>query len=175
MKSASTCLALFAGVIHVRGQWHREQGEFTETKTEAGEREVPIHPILQAILANHIEAGTPEDAYVFASKAEGGRPLSYWNVRDRAWAKIREAAGLPEGTTLHDLRHGCASLLNAQGLSAVDIAEHLGHSDASFTQRTYIHTFGDDREAKIRAAFDVLEDVEHAPPVRIRPEGREAA
>lgn len=39
----------------------------------------------------------------------------------------------------HDLRHSCASLLNAQGFTLKDIQEWLGHSDIQTTANTYAH------------------------------------
>lgn len=39
----------------------------------------------------------------------------------------------------HDLRHSCASLLNAQGFTLKDIQEWLGHADIQTTANTYSH------------------------------------
>ena len=39
----------------------------------------------------------------------------------------------------HDLRHSCASLLNAQGYTLKDIQEWLGHADIQTTANTYAH------------------------------------
>lgn len=39
----------------------------------------------------------------------------------------------------HDLRHSCASLLNAQGFTLKDIQEWLGHSDIQTTANVYAH------------------------------------
>jgi integrase len=39
----------------------------------------------------------------------------------------------------HDLRHSCASLLLAAGISLKQIQEWLGHSDFAITANTYAH------------------------------------
>jgi integrase len=39
----------------------------------------------------------------------------------------------------HDLRHSCASLLLADGVSLKQIQEWLGHSDFAITANTYAH------------------------------------
>ena len=39
----------------------------------------------------------------------------------------------------HDLRHSCASLLYANGVSLKEIQEWLGHSDINTTSNIYIH------------------------------------
>jgi integrase len=36
-------------------------------------------------------------------------------------------------------RHTCASLLSEQGRNVKQMQEWLGHADASFTLRTYVH------------------------------------
>jgi integrase len=56
---------------------------------------------------------------------------------------------------LHDLRHGCASLLLAQGVPARVVMEVLGHSQISMTLDTYSHVapafLGDAAKALIEA------------------------
>jgi integrase len=50
-------------------------------------------------------------------------------------------AELPPSIRLYDLRHTAASLLYAQGVTPLQIAQILGHSDPNFTVRTYTHTW----------------------------------
>ena len=40
---------------------------------------------------------------------------------------------------LHDLRHGFATLLLAKGANIKTISDALGHSQVSFTLKTYAH------------------------------------
>ena len=49
----------------------------------------------------------------------------------------------------HDLRHSCASLLLANGISLKQIQEWLGHSDFSITANTYAHL---DFQSKLASA-----------------------
>ena len=49
----------------------------------------------------------------------------------------------------HDLRHSCASLLLANGITLIEIRDWLGHSDIAITAKTYAHL---DFQAKINAA-----------------------
>jgi integrase len=74
-------------------------------------------------------------------------------------------AGLPAGTTSHDLHHHYASVLLHAGESVVAVADRLSHEDASLVQSTYGHLMPDSEERTRRAidaawsAPDVLHEV----------------
>ena len=53
----------------------------------------------------------------------------------------------------HDLRHSCASLLYANGVSLKDIQEWLGHSDIGTTSNIYTHL---DYSSKVSSANAIL-------------------
>ncbi len=53
----------------------------------------------------------------------------------------------------HDLRHSCASLLYANGVSLKDIQEWLGHSDIATTSNIYTHL---DYNSKIASAEAIM-------------------
>lgn len=76
------------------------------------------------------------------------KPASSGNLRgsnfDRQrWYPIREAAGLPESVTFHDLRHTQASLMLHAGADMKIIQQRLGHADFSTTANTYAHLLQD--------------------------------
>jgi integrase len=56
----------------------------------------------------------------------------------RRFQALLASAGLPR-QRFHDLRHACASLLLAQGVSPRVVMETLGHSQISLTLNTYSH------------------------------------
>jgi site-specific recombinase XerD len=56
-----------------------------------------------------------------------------------AWARVAKAAGLPEGTRIHDLRHSFASELANLGTPLNEIGVLLGHTQLSTTQRYADH------------------------------------
>ena len=64
-----------------------------------------------------------------------------------------EKAGLRR-IRYHDLRHSCASLLYANGVSLKDIQEWLGHSDISTTSNIYTHL---DYSSKVSSANAILD------------------
>ena len=53
----------------------------------------------------------------------------------------------------HDLRHNCASLLYANGVSMKEIQEWLGHSDISTTSNIYTHL---DYSSKVASANAII-------------------
>ncbi|GAA2790560.1 hypothetical protein GCM10010470_26560 [Saccharopolyspora taberi] len=58
------------------------------------------------------------------------------------WKRALKMADVPHGryeNGMHELRHFFASVLLDQGESIKAVAEWLGHSDPSFTLRTYTH------------------------------------
>jgi integrase len=71
------------------------------------------------------------------SQARSERRWTGGNFNRRVWHPAVEAAGVE--ATRHTLRHSLASLLFERGHTAAQIAALLGHSDPSFTLRTYVH------------------------------------
>ena len=65
------------------------------------------------------------------------------------------AAGFPDGTGIHDLRHFYASLLIRHGESVKVVQDRLGHASAMETLDTYGHLWPDS-EDRTRAAVDAV-------------------
>jgi integrase len=87
---------------------------------------------------------------VFASRV-GGR-LSHRNVQRRGFDPAATDAGI-EGASFHDLRHYFGSRLASRGLTARQIADAMGHSRTSTTER-YISRFdGPQADERVRAAM----------------------
>jgi integrase len=63
-------------------------------------------------------------------------------------------ADLPK-MRMHDLRHSCASLLLAQGVSDRVVQEILGHSDIRLTKAVYQHVYDESR----REAADAIDNL----------------
>ncbi len=96
------------------------------------------------------ECSPGTDGSLFTGRT--GEPLSLVYYRG-VIAHAVERAGLPAGTTSHDLRHHFASVLLAAGESVVAVAERLGHENASLVLSTYGHLMPDS-EARTRRAVD---------------------
>jgi integrase len=146
---------LLCASLRVRYTLGRD-GSLGEPKTAAGEREVPLSPGLVELLLRLKPEDAGDHEFVFAGR--NGKPVSYWNFRSRGFAKALETAELAgNGITVHDLRHAAASVYIASGLTPVEVADVLGHTDASFTLRVYAHLFNrPDAAERVRAAQESI-------------------
>jgi integrase len=109
-------------------------------------------PALAVLAALPRREGNP---YVLS----GERPSAPLAPPQKAWQRIRRAAGLPD-LRIHDLRHGFASTAVAAGDSLFIVGKLLGHRQASTTER-YSHLAPDPARAvadrtgeRLRAMLD---------------------
>ena len=135
------------------------------TKTEAGDRTIPIPAWLSIDIAEHLrkrveERGFPLDSRepLFVNRA--GKPLNRDKFRETVIKPALAAAGLPSNLRTYDLRHGHASMLIDLGANVLAVAQRMGHSDPSVTLREYGHLFQGVQEQlstkldELRAATD---------------------
>jgi integrase len=119
--------------------------ELGKPKTQTGRRLVTLPSQVMARLKAHhlrqmdvrMEAGEyyQDQGFVFADPI--GKPI-HPNTLVHHYHRIIASAGLPR-LRIHDLRHGHASLLMGEGLSAKIVAERLGHSNTRITLDLYSH------------------------------------
>lgn len=134
---------------------------FTTPKTASSSRTVPIpRVVVEAVAAHLAEYGEGPSRLVFTNTGRGatGAPSSGGRVIRKSgfyetWKAAVKAAGLPEHTTPHDLRHTFASLLIAANENPKVIQSRLGHANISETFDTYGHLFPASEEST-RAALD---------------------
>jgi integrase len=118
-------------VLRVHEQLARQGGYGPLKDRRPGEfRDVPVPAWLWAKVKAHAETyGT--DGYLFpVGTYSGYRPRFH-----TAAAK----AGLPEGFTVHQLRHRFASVLLTNGVPITEVSKWLGHRDFRVTHQAYSH------------------------------------
>lgn len=148
--------------LRVDWQLQRDDDGFvlTEPKSASGHRVVGLPAFAaQSLRAHRVrqleERLTIGDAWeneldlVFTT--EHGRPLHRRNVL-RWWQGLLEREGLPV-RGLKELRHTAATLLHAQGATAKDVQETLGHSDVRITLNVYTALY-DERKREIADRMD---------------------
>jgi integrase len=148
-----------AGTIQIRRQVQVIQGSITisdYTKTDAGQRMLPLAPGLLARLRTHWTQQQEERTLAGASwhdhdlivPSELGTPLGPSNIH-RQYRTVLPAAGLPH-IRIHDLRHTCATLLGDLTSDRI-ISAILGHTPGSITAKYAKVTI-----AQMREALDTL-------------------
>jgi integrase len=121
----------------------------SEPKTPRSRRTVPLPRVVADALAAHLAAfssGTDGSIFTTGTGVFYGR--EYYGA---IFAAAVQRAGLPAGTTSHDLRHHYASVLLAAGESVVAVAERLGHENAALVLSTYGHLMPDSEDRTRRA------------------------
>ena len=153
--------------LHVWRTLQRVDGEyrFFGPKTARSRRTIPVPPPVMRALhvhrARQMEErlrvgpawqGATWGNLVFADEA--GQPLSGFHVT-RRFKALLAAAGLPD-MRYHDLRHGAASLMAAQGVPARVAMEVLGHSQISTTMEIYSHVTEESQRDAVNRVAEAL-------------------
>jgi integrase len=138
---------LDAGVLHIRHGLQRIEGKLrlVEPKSARARRTIVMPALVTESLRSHrvrqmeqrLLVGTEWEAGDFVFATAIGRPLTDSTVT-HMFQRHLARAGLPR-QRFHDLRHACASLLLAQGVSPRVVMELLGHSQITLTLNTYSH------------------------------------
>lgn len=137
---------LATGYIHVRKQLQRIDGEFelVDLKTQRSRRTLAMPATIVDELRQHEQRQAAElldhprtnQLDLVFTRPDGG-PLD-GTVVTHQFHRLLDRAGLQQ-RRFHDLRHSCATLLLAQGVSPRVVMEILGHSQIALTMNTYTH------------------------------------
>lgn len=133
-----------------------------EPKTARSRRTVALSPVLVEVLRQHrkqqlierIAAGPEwqDSGYVFTTQT--GEWLDPGAVRKR-FKVLCKAAGLPDTTRIHDLRHSLATTWLAHGVPVQVVAERLGHASIAITLSLYAHVLPN-QQAKAAEEIDAI-------------------
>jgi integrase len=134
-------------VVYDRSRERGERNKVVEkgTKTDAGGRTLPLpRPVRKALRTFRDQQAKEKEAagaayehngYVLVDEA--GRPWKADKLRREAY-KLMAAAGVRR-VRLYDARHACLSWMANNGVPDTVVSAWAGHSDLSFTKRTYVH------------------------------------
>lgn len=136
-----------------------------DTKTEAGERVLPLPPKAWDALKKYkamqakdrLSAGTAYTATGYVAVDEIGMPLNTRHLRERAY-RLMASLGLRK-VRLYDARHSCLSYLAVNGVSDVILAKWAGHTNAAFTKAKYVHVDVEDMRPAA-SAWDAFHSAE---------------
>lgn len=124
--------------VKVEHQIERDTGRRVEPKTPRSRRTVPLPAVVGQALSEHIRRFPQRGpgGELFTSSTGGVVPHGGYGG-SRVFGAAVKRAGLPAGTSSHDLRHHYASVLLHAGESVVTVAARLGHENASLVLGTY--------------------------------------
>jgi integrase len=124
---------------------------FGPPKTDSSKRTIPLPEVVGDALAVHIaEYGTGSDGLILTNRS--GRPIVRRHFYD-VWKMALLAAGLPENTRFHVLRHTFVSILIQANESPKKIQQWVGHKSITETMDTYGHLY-EESEDTARNAID---------------------
>jgi integrase len=141
-RTAACAIALLAATGARRGEvlgarWERVDVErriltVPAASSKSGRtRYIPLSDAALRILARVPRTDSP---WVFPG-ADPSKPISDLK---KAWARVKERAGIEGQFCLHQLRHTYASRLVGQGRSLYEVGQLLGHATVGMTAR-YAH------------------------------------
>lgn len=138
---------LRAGVLHVRRALVRVNHQLIEqdTKSKAGERDVPIAPELLTLLRAQYRFAP--DRRVIGCSPE---------TLARRWRRAQLEAGVSQPYRLHDLRHTYATRLVLAGCNLRVLQYMIGHSSFELTTKTYTHIGPEDAVTEFKRVAGLL-------------------
>jgi integrase len=135
--------------VRVEDQINVRTGERKRPKTRKGRRTLPLPAQVAEAIAAHLSVYPPNpDGLIFHTST--GRPygMAYGG---EVFPRAVERAGLPKGTGTHALRHHFTCEMIDEGLSPIEVAELLGHEDATQVIKVYARRVQGARERSRRA------------------------
>jgi integrase len=136
--------------VRFENQLTQDGKQLVEPKTANSRRTVPAPAMVLRLLSEHLAEFPPVGGFVFTDK--NGKPWRQEYLDKYVYRPAVAAAGLPDGTTSHDLRHHAVSVLLDAGLSVTAVAEFVGDTVATIV-KAYAHLMPG-REDAMRQAID---------------------
>lgn len=154
--------------------WTSEGPKYAPTKTEAGDRSIPLPSyVLDSLAVRKAKAThTSPDDLIFATGT--GTPLEWRVVKRRHFKALLKKLGLPD-IRGYDLRHTCTTLMIEAGVSPAAITERLGHVSTSFLLDTYSHVLPHHQIDATKRMGDLLAPPAEEPSVAPKKENEKEA
>ena len=134
------------GQVEIDRAIKHKQNKAGKTKTENGERKIPLtHDVLAKLKELYIKQGRPNDPDHLVFGTEFNNPITPAKYLKRIKEACRRAGVTP--IRWHDLRHYYASkLLQAYGDDLWRIKNYMGHANIRITEEIYGHWLDDDKD-----------------------------
>ena len=139
--------------VEIRERFY--DGEFDDTKTQAGYRDVPLDAVMQDFLRQVWEMARFRKPGDLIFTAVNGSPINRRNLLRRHLKPTLKKLGLPH-CSFHDLRHLHSSLSMRVGASPEVTRDNMGHSSVEVTQNVYTGSWWEQRVAAIQGIADLI-------------------
>ena len=152
---------LEAARILVQRQVETGTGEIRDPKTAAGRRfvELPAFVVRDLRLWKAACPPAPSGQADWCFPNASGGPMDQYNFRSRTFLPALRRAKLRR-VRIHDLRHGCASMLVASGADIAAIRRHMGHANVAVTLGVYSHWFARRQDSGLGARLEAFVEKE---------------
>ena len=114
---------------------HAKHFEVVASKTNAGRRDVPIHPRLAPTMARLVKAS--RDGYVLSSLSSKNKYETRSNAVGKRFGRLKSDLGFGPQHVFHSLRKTVITLLENAGVPESAIQDIVGHKRESITLGTY--------------------------------------
>lgn len=140
-------VSVTTAVVDVVGQGR----SYGPPKSAAGRRAVAIPPHIIGDLDHHLAMYAQPGPQGLVFVGPKGGPIRRNNFASRVWAPAAEAAGLPAGSHLHDLRGWGATIAARHGATTKELMHRLGHASPAAALR--YQRAEQERDAALAAAM----------------------
>ena len=110
--------------------------KITDAKTEAGNRLVPIHPVI-AVLVQSLQNNSEDSYLITGVKSKGGKDRRADVLGKRFGRLVRNDCQLPSTKVFHCFRNTVATKLEAAGVPENIAADIVGHDKPTMTYGLY--------------------------------------
>ena len=152
--------------VRIEWQFAPQSKIRSEPKNPRSKRLLPLPQVVVDALEVHIGKFPPlGDGTLFWNRQ--GAPFRHDWYGTVLFRPAVAKAGLPIGTTSHDLRLHYAAVLLEAGQSIATVADRLGHSNPGVTLKTYSHMLGNTDDQSRKAVDDAWRADDGSPSVGV--------
>ncbi len=113
---------------------HDDYFKIVQAKTEAGRREIPIHPELAQTMARLVDQA--EDGYVL-SGLTANRNGDRGDAIGKRYTRLKKAMGFDDRHVFHSIRKTVVTILENAGAPENVVADIVGHEKTTMTYGLY--------------------------------------
>lgn len=135
------------------------------TKTEAGNRVLPIPDIIYNYILEQLQLISPHNETLLFSN--NGKLIGHSSVNDQMKRRLLNLHIYEDGLSTHSLRHTYATRCIESGMQPIVLSKLLGHSDIRITLNTYVKIFNEYKTKVAKEVENYYEDLDLTPSINL--------